>query len=260
MKIAVCIKQTFDTEAVIRLDDQGRIESTGVKLIMNPYDEFAVEEALKIKEEKGGEVVAFTVGGSEAKEVLRQALAMGADRAVLINDPGLTGSDHHGIAQALARVLEQEGFDLVLGGWVAIDDGAAQVPARLAELLDVPQVTVVTNLSIDGAKAICHREADGVTEVVETQLPAVITVQKGLNEPRYPNLKGIMQAKKKEIKELDLAELGLSTDQVGERAAKLESLGVFLPEPRKGGKILEGELEDAAKQLVHLLHEEAKVV
>lgn len=257
MKIAVCIKQTFDTEAVIRLDSQGKIDKTGVKLILNPYDEYAVEEALRIKESKGGEVVVFTAGGDETKEALRQALAMGADRAVLVHDPLLFASDHHGIALALARAVEKEQCEIILSGWVAIDDGAAQVPARMAEILGWPQVTVVTKITVDGAKVICQREGDGIAHLVEASLPAVITAQKGLNEPRYPNLKGIMQAKKKPIKTMTLGDLGLAG---GEVESKVENTGFSLPASRKAGKILEGDLESAVGQLVNLLKEEAKVI
>lgn len=257
MKIAVCIKQTFDTEAVIRLNSQGQIDKTGVKLILNPYDEYAVEEALRIKESTGGEIVVFTSGGEETKEAIRQALAMGADRAVLIHDPLLLGSDHHGIALSLARAVEKEQCEILLSGWVAIDDGAAQVPSRMAGILGWPQVTVVTKITVAGDKVICQREGDGVAHLVETSLPAVITAQKGLNEPRYPNLKGIMQAKKKPIKTVSLAELGLSAEEV---KSKVENAGFSLPMPRKAGRILDGDLIGAVGQLVNLLKEEAKVI
>jgi electron transfer flavoprotein beta subunit len=253
MKIAVCLKQTFDTEAVIRIDGQGQIDKSGVKMIVNPYDEYAVEEALKI----GGEVVVFGVGGDECKEALRHGLAMGANRAVLVNDAALADADHSGVALALAKAIEQEKCDMILCGWVAIDDGAAQVPARLAEIMNIPQITVVTQLTVNGDKIECQREGDGIAHIVEAPLPAVISAQKGLNEPRYPTMKGIMQAKKKPIDTIDLAKLGLSADQV---KAKTESTGFELPAPRQAGKILEGEVDQAVSQLVSLLHEEAKVV
>jgi len=257
MKIAVCIKQTFDTEAVIRLDSQGSIDKTGVKLILNPYDEFAVEEALRLKESAGGEVILFSVGSEETKEAVRQALAMGADRAVLIQDVDIASGDHYGIALALAKAIEQEKCDIILTGWTAIDDGAAQVPARIAEILNIPQITVVTKLSLEGEKVICQREGDGIAHIVESSLPAVVTAQKGLNEPRYPNLKGIMQAKKKPIKGVDLTQLGLTSDQV---QAKTESEGYILPAPRKSGRILEGDLGEVTKELINMLRDEVKVL
>lgn len=257
MKIAVYVKQTFDTEAVIRLNSEGEIDKTGVKLIINPYDEFAVEEALRIKESKGGEVIVFSVGGEETIEALRQTLAMGADRAVLLQDAGLSASDYHGVALALARAIEREKCDLILTGWVKIDDGTAQVPARIAQILGLPQITVVTKVTVEGEKVVCQREGDGIAHIIESPLPVVITAQKGLNEPRYPNMKGIMQAKKKTITTLGLAELGLAVEQ---GAAKAENAGYFLPVPRKAGKILGGEVEDSVRQLVSLLRQEAKVV
>ncbi|MFZ7103853.1 MAG: electron transfer flavoprotein subunit beta/FixA family protein [Peptococcaceae bacterium] len=257
MKIAVCIKQTFDTEAVICLNSEGAIDKTGVKLILNPYDEFAVEEALRIKEKNGGEVIVFSVGGEEPVEAIRQALAMGADRAVLIQDSALAGYDHYGVALALSKAIEQEQCDIILSGWVSIDDGSVQVAGRIAQILDLPQITVVTKVMVEGGKVICQREGDGIAHVVESTLPVLITAQKGLNEPRYPNLKSILQAKKKPIKTVALMDLGLPAEQV---EAKIENIGYSIPVPRKAGKILDGEAQDTVGQLVNLLRNEAKVI
>lgn len=255
MKIAVCLKQTFDTEAKIKLTGDGQIDSTGVNLIINPYDEFAVEEALRIKEKLGGEVVVVSVGPAQVQESIRQALAMGADRAVLVSDPAIVPADHSQVAAVLAKVLQSESPDLILTGWVAIDDNAAQVPGRLAEKLNLPQVNMAVKIEIGDGKATVAREAEGATEIVEVPLPAIITAQKGLNEPRYPSLKGIMQAKKKELKTLTAADLGveLGTPQV-------RILQYSLPPARQAGKKIEGEPAEAARELARLLREEAKVI
>lgn len=255
MNIVVLVKQTFDTEAKIQLTADGKISDQGVNLIMNPYDEFAVEEAIRIKEAKGGEVTVVSLGGDKAQEALRQALAMGADKAVLINDPALAGVDHYVVAKVLAKALEGMSYDLILTGWMAIDDQSAQLPGRLAEVLGLPQATVVTKLELGDGKAVCHREGDGAVEVLEVPLPALIAAQKGLNEPRYPSLKGIMQAKKKELKVLSLQDLGLAAE-----GSKAQVVGYQLPEARQAGKKVEAEPADAVKQLIDFLTNEAKVI
>lgn len=260
MNIVVLLKQTFDTEAKIELTGDGRISSAGVNLIINPYDEYAVEEALRLKEKFGGEVVIISLGGSQAQDAIRQALAMGADRGILVQDPALEGADHAGVAQALAKAVASVPYNLILSGWVAIDDNAAQVPGRLAEILNLPQVNTVVKLEVDGNKATAHREGEGATEIIEVTLPAVITAQKGLNEPRYPSMKGIMQARKKEIKQVTLADLSLTAEAVGAAAAKVKVTSYALPAARKAGRLLEGEPEDQVKELVRLLREEAKAI
>ncbi|MEW6661194.1 MAG: electron transfer flavoprotein subunit beta/FixA family protein [Bacillota bacterium] len=261
MKIIVLMKQTFDTEAKIQLDGAGKISTDGIQYIINPYDEFAVEEAIRIKEKLGtGEVILVSLGGSKAEEALRQALAMGADRAVLLRDPMFDGGDEHSSAVALAAALRQIGFDLVLGGQIAIDDGSAQVATRVAEILGLPQVNVVTKIELNEKQVVAYREADGTVEVVESALPALITAQKGLNEPRYPSLKGIMQAKKKELKVLGVLDLGLKAEDVGALGAKTKVLEYFMPPARKAGRLLQGEPSETAAELVALLREEAKVI
>ncbi|MGQ9823497.1 MAG: electron transfer flavoprotein subunit beta/FixA family protein [Desulfotomaculales bacterium] len=256
MKIVVLMKQTFDTEAKITLDKDGKINRQGVNLIINPYDEFAVEEALRIKEKHGGEVILVSVGSETAQEALRQALAMGADRAVLIN-PELEEIDESATALILARAVSGMEYDLILGGWRAIDDGSAQVAGRVAEILGLPVVNQVTKIEIEENKAVATRDIEGGYEVVEVPLPAVLTAQKGLNEPRYPTMKGIMQAKKKPMEKKGLADLGLDPAQV---APKMKVLSYFLPSPRAAGKIIEGELPEAVATLVRCLREEAKVI
>ncbi|MBM7867725.1 electron transfer flavoprotein subunit beta [Heliobacterium gestii] len=254
MKIAVLLKQTFDTEDRIIVKD-GAVVPEGVTYIINPYDELAVEEALQLKEKAGkGEVVVISAGGAKVQESLRKALAMGADRAVRIDTDGLA-ADEGVIAVALAEAIQQDGFDLILGGWRAIDDGSAQVAVRVAEQLNLPQLNVVTKLEIEGNKAVAWREIDGGSEVLEASLPAVITAQRGLNEPRYPNMKGIMQAKKKELKTIPASSLlpaGV--------AAKVQISETFLPKAKAAGKVYKDDPAAAVQSLVAALREEAKVI
>jgi len=256
VNIVACIKQTFDTEAKIVIDN-GQVSDQGVNLIVNPYDEFAVEEAIRLKEKNGGEVVVVSVGGDKTQEALRYCLAMGADRAVLIQDPALDNTDNIGCATALAKLLAGMEYDLVFCGKEAVDDGAAQVPSMLAEKLDLPQVNVITELEVADNQATATREIDGGSEVIEVQLPVMLSAQKGLNEVRYPSLPGIMKAKRKELKVVSLADLELSTDDV---AAKTELVAAELPPARKAGQVLTGEVEEVVAQLVKLLQDEAKVI
>ncbi|MFZ5597271.1 MAG: electron transfer flavoprotein subunit beta/FixA family protein [Bacillota bacterium] len=256
MKIVVCMKQTFDTEAKIAIGGDGKITKQGVSLIMNPYDEFAVEEGLRIKEKLGGDVTVVTVAGPEGQDALRQALAMGADKGVLI-DPGTDEIDEFTTATILAKAISGMEYDIILGGFRAIDDGSAQVAGRVAEILGLPVVNVVTNLEIADGKAVATSEIEGGTQVLEVSLPAVFTAQKGLNEPRYPSMKGIMQAKKKPMEKIGIGDLGLDAAQI---APKVKVLSYFLPSPRAAGKIIPGEPADAARDLVKALREEAKVI
>ncbi len=256
MNIVVCMKQTFDTEAKIAIDSNGRINRQGVSLIMNPYDEFAVEEALRIKEKLGGEVTVVTVGGQETQDALRQALAMGADRAVLV-DPGLEETDEFTTATILAKAISGLKYDIILGGFRAIDDGSSQVTGRVAEILGLPVVNMVVKLEFADGKAVATSEIEGGSQVIEVALPAVFTAQKGLNEPRYPSMKGIMQAKKKPMEKKGLGDLGLDAAQV---APKVKVISYFLPSARAAGRIVPGEPADAARDLANALREEAKVI
>ncbi len=255
MKILVCLKQTFDTEAKITLSN-GKIDRKGVSMIVNPYDEYAVEEALKIVEKDGGQVTVVSVGDQQAQDALRQALAMGANDAVLV-DVGDKELDEYSTATILAKAISGMEYDLVLGGFRAIDDGSAQVSGRVAEILNIPVVNVVTKLEVADGKATATREIEGGNEVLEVSLPAIITAQKGLNEPRYPSMKGIMKAKKKPLAKKTLADLGLDDSQV---APKVKAISFSLPEARQAGKIIPGEAAEAAAELAKLLREEAKVI
>ncbi|GBD94589.1 electron transfer flavoprotein subunit beta [bacterium BMS3Abin05] len=250
MKIVVCMKQVPDTETKVRIGPDGKtIDPTDVNYVVNPYDEYAVEEALKIKEEKGdGEVTILTLGPDRAIKAIRTALAMGADKAIHLktDDKYL---DSYAVAAALAHELKDMEYDLILTGKQAVDDDAAQIGARLGALLDIPCATVVTKLTIEDSTFTANREVEGGVEIVEGSLPAVITAQKGLNEPRYASLKGIMMAKRKPLEEKE--------PQLDEE--KLEILKMEYPPERKGGRIV-GKGPEAVPELVRLLHEEAKVI
>jgi len=250
MNIAVCIKRVPDSETRVKIASDGKtLDEAGVKFVLNPYDEFAVEEALQRKEKAGsGEVAVFSVGPAAAQETIRTALAMGADRGVLLQSDTIP-ADGYITAQALAAELKAGKWDLILFGKMAIDDYNQQVGPMVAELLGLPCVTAATHLEIDGAKGVAEREIEGGIEVVEFPLPAVLTADKGLNEPRYPALKGIMAAKKKPL-EVKPVQLG---------AGSIEIVALTPPPQRKDGKIV-GEGAAAVPELVRLLREEAKVL
>jgi electron transfer flavoprotein beta subunit len=261
MKIIVLMKQVPDTETKIQVKQgETAISTDGVTFVINAYDEFAIEEALRIKEAKGGDVTLITLGWDKAAEALRTGLAMGADKAVHLNDPAFLTNDAHSIAVALSKTLKMLQYDLILCGKQAIDYDNHQVGVRVAEMLGIPHVAVVTKLVLEDGKAVAHREIEGGTEVVETPLPAVITCQKGLNEPRYASLKGIMQAKKKPLEAKKAADVDASPGEVGAAGAKTVVLTLTMPPDRVAGKVVEGEPEEAARQVVKLLREEAKVI
>ncbi|MBB6282773.1 electron transfer flavoprotein subunit beta/FixA family protein [Geobacillus subterraneus] len=258
MNIFVLMKRTFDTEEKITIKN-GKINEEGAEFIINPYDEYAIEEAIQVRDKHGGEVTVVTVGSEEAEKELRTALAMGCDKAVLINmDDDVEEQDQYTTAKVLAEYLKDKNPDLILAGNVAIDGGSGQVGPRVAELLGIPYVTTITKLDIvDGGKVTVVRDVEGDEEVIETSLPLLVTAQQGLNEPRYPSLPGIMKAKKKPLDELELDDLDLDEEDV---EAKTKTIEVFLPPKREAGKILQGEIADQVKELVGLLRSEAKVV
>lgn len=259
MKIIVCVKQVPDTETRVRIGSDGHsVSEADVNWIVSPYDEFAIEEALKIKEAKGGEVVLVSAGPERAQSALRNGLAMGADSALHIKDPLLETTDTLGVARALAAGIKGLApFDLVLAGQQGVGGDNSQVPGLLAELLDLPQVTVAVKIEIGEGKAVVEREIEGARETWETSLPAVLSTQKGLNEPRYASLKGIMAAKKKTIDVKDLAGLGLEPAAV---APRTRVVAMELPPSRPPVKMIEGDPQTQARELIRLLHEEAKVI
>jgi electron transfer flavoprotein beta subunit len=263
LKIITLLKRVPDTEARILINREGTgIQEEGIKFVINPYDEYAVEEGLLIKEKLGGDstVTVVCMGPEEATEMIRTALAMGADDAVHICDPALVNSEPFMAAAVLAKAIRETGFDVIFCGKQAIDDDMAQIHSILAEMLDIPQVSVATkvDLSDDGAGAVVSRRIEGGDELIETKLPAIVSCEKGLNEPRYASLPGIMKAKKKEIRTKTLADLGFDAAPGGGRSRILR----WLPLP-KGGECTMVEAEemgDAVKELVRLLREEAKVL
>ncbi|GMA49549.1 electron transfer flavoprotein subunit beta [Alicyclobacillus contaminans] len=255
MNILVCLKQTFDTEERIVIEN-GKIKEDGVKFVINPYDEYAVEEAIRLRDDLGGQVTVITVGPERAEEALRTALAMGADEAILADDPALFG-DEYTAAKVLAAIVKQREFDLIIAGNQAVDDGSGQVAVRLAEELGIPHVSTLTKLEVNGNQVVAHRDAEGDEEIVEASLPLLVTAQQGLNEPRYPSLIGIRKANKKPLTKVTLADLGLSLEDI---EARTEITETFLPAPKTAGQILSGDLADQVKELVSALKTKDKVV
>ncbi|MBP1930356.1 electron transfer flavoprotein subunit beta/FixA family protein [Ammoniphilus resinae] len=255
MNIIVVMKQTFDTEEKVSIQN-GQIVEDGVEFIINPYDEYAIEEAIKLKEEFGGEVTVMTVGPSRAENALRTALAMGADKAVIVDDEELFG-DEYTISKALAHVIKDRDYDIILTGNTSVDNGAGQVGPRLAEELGIAHVATITKLSIEGAVATLVRDVEGDTETVDVKLPLLVTAQQGLNEPRYPSLPGIMKAKKKPMERLSADDLELDPETIKAKTAIVEQ---YLPPKKEAGRVLSGELQDQVKELVQLLRNEAKVI
>lgn len=259
MKSLICLKQVPDTETQIKVNPEGTgIVTDGIKYIINPYDEFSVEEGLKLREKfKEGEVIILSVGPDRCTEAIRTALAMGADRGVHVNDEAVNGGDPYLIAETLAAAAKNEEYDLIFTGHRAIDDDFCESGAMLAEMLGIPQVTFVTKVEIsdDKKSATLERDVEGGKEVVEVSLPCVITSQKGLNEPRYASLPGIMKAKKKKIDVKTCGDLGVSPEP------KLQSGQYAMPPERQAGKIYQDmEPAEAAKEVVGALRNEAKVI
>ena len=258
MKIVVCVKYVPDTATKIKIASSGNdIELADVSFVVNPYDEFAVEEALKIKEKAGGEVIVVGAGSEGATAGLRTCLAMGADSAIYVGDPTMEKADSFVLGSVLARVCGDLNADLILFGKHAIGVDNGQVPSVVAQKLGLPQASAVTKLDIQDKSFRAEREIEGACEIIEGTLPAVITAQKGLNVPRYASLKGIMAAKKKQIAIQSLASLGLPADDLKPRMSVEQ---ITLPPSRPPGKVLTGEPAETVPQLVKLLHEEAKVI
>src|SRR5512142_168727 len=242
MNVVVLVKRVPDTETRIQIKD-GKVVTDGISWIISPYDEYGVEEALRLIEKNGGKVTLLCLGPEEAKETIRKGLALGADEAIHLNDPAFLGGDASTTAKVLAAALKKMQFDLILAGKQAVDEDNAQVGVRVAELLNLPEVNSVIKLEIseDKKSARCIREVDGDRDIAETTLPAIITSQQGLNEPRYPSLKGIMGAKKKPIKDWKAADIGIDPATVGAAGSKLEVVQIDPPPARPPGKIIPGE-------------------
>ncbi len=260
MNIGVLLKQVPDTETKIRVAGDG-IDEGDVKWIINPYDEYAIEEAIRLKEKLGdGEVLIFSLGKARTLDAARTALAMGGDRAVILDDDAFQGSDAYGTAKALAAAIEKEACGIVFAGRQAIDLDQNAVPQSVAGFLGWPHASVIDGFEHNGDTATVKRPVGGgATEVVEITLPAVLTCDKGLNEPRYASLPGIMKAKRKPVTNYSAADLGVE-DDVGADNAKVTLSDFQLPPGRPAGRILEGDIGDQVKELVRLLREEAKVL
>jgi len=262
--IIVCVKQVPDTETQIKINSDGTgIVTDDIKWVMNPYDEFGVEEALRLKEKFGGTVTVVSAGTKKVTETIRTALAMGADKGVMVADDAALNGDGYATAKVLAGVIKGLPCDLIFCGQRAVDDDCGVVGATLAELLGVPNVSLVTKLEFDdgGSSFTASRPVEGATLRIQGALPALITCQKGLNEPRYASLPGIMKAKKKPLDEKSLADIGVDASEAGSAGSKIKIVKMTPPPERKPGQIIQGETpEEKAATLVKLLHEEAKVV
>ncbi|MBP7868274.1 MAG: electron transfer flavoprotein subunit beta/FixA family protein [Acidobacteria bacterium] len=257
MKIVVCMKTVADTETRVKPAPDGcSVSQEGVNFIMSPYDEFAVEEALKLREKLGaGEIVIVSAGGPECEKTLRGGLALGVDRAVWVQDPAFARAEPFYTARVLAEVVKAEAADLVLFGKQGVGQDFGQVPALVAELLGLPCANVAVGVEVGDGRLTVHREIDGGEEVVECALPAVVSAQKGLNSPRYASMKGILTAKKKAIETRSAADLGVGAVEGSWSVEKVE-----LPPARPAGRLVPGEPEQQVRDLVQLLRTEAKVL
>jgi electron transfer flavoprotein beta subunit len=258
MKIIVCVKVVPDTAARLKVADGKNIATTDLTWVISPYDEMAIEEGLKLREKHTGEVILLSLGPERVIAGLRNGLAMGADSAHQIWDSAFENLDASGRATVLAAAIRHlGGADVVLCGHQGVGDDDSQTAGLIAGALDLPIVSMAVKFEVEGATAVVEREVEGGIEVWDTSLPAVITAQKGLNTPRYAGLKGIMAAKKKPMGVLDAATLGLSADAL---AAKTERRGMAPPADRPTVKLIPGDPAAQAKELIRLLHEEAKVI
>lgn len=248
MNILVCISRVPDTATRVKIGSDGKvIDSAGVKFVVNPFDEFAIEEGLRLREKNGGEVTAVTIGTEVSQDILRTALAMGVDKVILVK--GKENPDSYYVAENLAVVAKDVNPDVILLGKQSVDYDSLQIPPSLAELLGIPSISVVSKLEVEGNKLTAERDIEGGKEVLEASLPCVISTQKGLNEPRYPKLPDIMKAKAKPIDKREAVDVSERTS-----VHKME-----LPLSQRVGKILGDSDEDIAA-LVKMLHEDAKVI
>lgn len=259
MNIVVCMKQTPDTEASIVVKN-GKVDDSSVnKWIISPYDEFAIEEALRLKQKHGGNITVISMGPDRVADSLRSAYALGVDKAIHINDERAYASDSLATARILAETIKKEGeFDIILAGIIGQDLDNAQTGILIAELLRIPHIGIVTKLEVDGNRVRVECEIEGGKGIMESATPVLMTTQQGLNEPRYPSLKGIMAAKKKKIELLNLDDLGMDASLAG---SKLEMLAHEEPPKRPEGTIIDGkDATEKALALLKALHDEAKVL
>jgi electron transfer flavoprotein beta subunit len=263
MHIIVCVKQVIDTSARIHIID-GVVDSHGSPRVVNPYDEFAVEEALGIRKnhpELPITITALSLGPESFKGALKTTLAMGVDNAIHLSDSGFEGLDNLAVAQILALAIKKIGFDLILCGRQAVDDDMAQVGPSLAVLLNIPFVSVITRLELSQDLRVAHvtRQIEGGSEILESPLPLLLTCQKGLNVPRLPSLKGIMAAKKKSIENLSAADIGFDSNYPEPQFNRVRQVELALPPQREKASILMGSIEESASRLVQSLRD-SKIV
>jgi electron transfer flavoprotein beta subunit len=251
MDILVLLKQTFDTEAKVTVKN-GRIDDQDVTLIINPYDEYAIEEGLKLREAHGGSLTVVSVGSDRVEEALRRTLAMGADEATLLEPSA--GADEFAIANLMAAWIKTKSFDLILAGNVSVDTGAGQTALRVAEILGIPHAAAAVKVDVADGRVTVHRDAEGDLEVLELPLPALITAQQGLNEPRFPSVPGIMKAKRKMIAHVTALELNVAGQSL------TEVTSVFQSQQGRLNKMIKGSAAEQASQLVQMLRGEAKVI
>jgi electron transfer flavoprotein beta subunit len=258
VEIVILLKQVPATESIIGIGEDGiSIKTDDIKWVINPYDEFAVEEALRIKEAHGGTVSILSVGTERTVEAIRTALAMGADKGILISAPAGIVYDGLNTAKILSSALKDIPFDVIIAGQRAVDDDNFQVGPATAEFLGIPHISMVIKQEIADGKMTCHRTVEGGTVILQTSLPALFTTQRGINEPRYASLPGIMKAKKKPIDMKTVSDIGLDAGIIGKPLAKIVSLKT--PAQRKRGIMIDGEsAQEKAAKLVKILHEEVK--
>ena len=263
MDIVVLLKQVPDTETVIKIGPDGKsIVTSDIKWIINPYDEYAVEAALRLKESQGANVTILSLGPQRTVESIRSALAMGADKGVLVDDPAIEGSDALGKARVLAASVRQIPFDLIFCGHRSVDDDENQVGIMVAELLDISHLALAVAVEVADGQVRIERPIEGAKLKLETPLPALVTLggAHAVWNPRYASLPGIMKAKKKPLEVKKISDLGLSPDQVGTAATKIMIASLEIPVARQAGFVVPGDTAGKAKELVRLLHEEAKVI
>ncbi|MGD8505507.1 MAG: electron transfer flavoprotein subunit beta/FixA family protein [Candidatus Bathyarchaeota archaeon] len=256
MNIIVCVKHVPETaEAEIKIDNTGKtIEKTDLVFDINEWDDYALEEAVLLKEKLGGTVTAITVGSEDAESTLRKCLARGADEAIRLTDPKFEGSDGYVIAKIISKVIKDTPFDLVLTGAQAGDDGYAMVGPILAELLGIPHITMVKKIELNNEVAKVNRELEGgLEEILEVKMPAVLAIQTGINEPRYVSIMGTRKAMKKEIKILGLAEVGLSENEVGQAGSWIKMEKMYVPPVEKQAEFLKGSPEEIATKIAEIL-------
>jgi electron transfer flavoprotein beta subunit len=258
MNIAVCVKRVPDTTAKKDLSGSDfRLNRAQLESVINPFDEYAIEEAIRHVEAQGGEVTLVTMGPASAEETMRKGLAMGADKGILVTDDSLSGSDLWGTARALAAAIKTQPFDLILCGQESADSRTGLLPGALAEHLGLPLLSYIQKLDVNGSTITAQQELTGGHRSLSAALPAVVMVVKGINEPRYPSLKGIMASKRKEITKLSASELGL--DDAGSSGAKSTVTSVTPRPDKKAGIVVNEAPADAARLIADFLFEK-KVV